>query len=463
MLAGPRCLPKRTSRFGANMAGSSRSGEGSARNPNELVVDAEGRALVAGLHDHHIHLLASAAAKTSLDCSGMSREEFVQALKGNNRFGWLRAVNYHESIAGEPDRRSLDAWLPARPLRLQHSTGQFWYLNSAAVDSLQLNSPALRNSPGIERDSSGQATGRLFRADALLNRLLSAQGNRQLPDLSEMSAQLASYGVTGVTDTSYKNADADYDLLNNKQRRGELLQKVRMMGSAGLSKQSGELIHTGELKIMLDEANLPDLDDLIDTVNRAHSQSRGVAVHCVTRIELAVVLSVFGKTGCYGDRIEHGSIIPQATLSQIAALDLTVVTQPGFIFARGDRYLRDHDDAQYPELYRLKSLQDHDIRLALSSDAPYGPLNPWVNMQCSVDRLTLGNNRVSEMEGLTPEQAVAAYCCPADSPGTSGKIRPGMAADLAVLSAPWRAVHEQLAATQARLTVVNGQIIHQAN
>ncbi|HEX6568080.1 MAG TPA: hypothetical protein VF015_02915, partial [Acidimicrobiales bacterium] len=71
------------------------------------VVDGDGGALVPGLHDHHIHLLATAAARASVavgppvvrDHRGLAAA-LRRADRAGKPGGWLRAVGYHESVAG---------------------------------------------------------------------------------------------------------------------------------------------------------------------------------------------------------------------------------------------------------------------------------------------------------------------------------------------------------------------------
>lgn len=438
-----------------------------ARRPGETVLDAGSRALIPGLHDQHIHLFATAAEAASLNCNGLSRDGLKQAIRERvtrEPGEWLRGVNYHETIAGDLDRHQLDKWSPDRPLRLQHASGVMWYLNTPAVDALCLNQPENRHHPEIQRDAEGQATGQLFRGDGLVAQLLNRYGNsqRNIPSLATLSASLAGFGVTGVTDTSYKNSDTEFAALLEKQRSGELLQRLRIMGDVNLTASHSEQIHTGELKIMLDESSLPDLDELEQTIRNAHQNDRGVAIHCVTAIELATVLSVFTATGCKGDRIEHASVVPPRTLKQIHDLGLAIVTQPGFIQAKGDRYLHDLEDTDRANLYRLRSLLAHKIPLALSSDAPYGPLNPWLNIQCAVDRTTAAGERISPEEGLTPEDALKAYCAP-EKPGNPQCIDVGGRADLAILSNSWDQIREDLAATRAEATCRAGHLIHRTS
>src|SRR5262245_56018602 len=83
-----------------------------APHTNEEVIDGHGGALLPGLHDHHLHLLAMAAASESvaLGPPGVrTPEEFAAALRAAPDGDWIRAVGYHESVAGEIDRGTLDA------------------------------------------------------------------------------------------------------------------------------------------------------------------------------------------------------------------------------------------------------------------------------------------------------------------------------------------------------------------
>src|SRR5262245_15116142 len=78
-----------------------------ARDPGERIISAHGGALLPGLHDHHIHLLALAAARASVQCgppavTGM--DALVRALRASPGTGWLRGIGYHESVAGVPER-----------------------------------------------------------------------------------------------------------------------------------------------------------------------------------------------------------------------------------------------------------------------------------------------------------------------------------------------------------------------
>ena len=98
-------------------------------NTGEQVLDAEGGAVLPGLHDHHIHLLSYAASLNSLCCGPpevQNEADLLAALKGDDSRGWLRGRGYHESVAGPIDRHWLDCQLPDRPARIQHRSGRLW-------------------------------------------------------------------------------------------------------------------------------------------------------------------------------------------------------------------------------------------------------------------------------------------------------------------------------------------------
>ena len=183
----------------------------------ERILDAHGGALLPGLNDQHIHLFATAAPRGSVDCSPDACVPLAERLVPGD--GWLRGVNYHESLAGPLDRTVLDRLAPERPVRIQHATGSMWFLNSRAIELLQLDT---EHHDGLERDRTGRLTGRLFRADDMLAAALSERTEQLAPDLRELAHELASRGVTRLTDATYRNDAKALQLLQQKQANGEL-------------------------------------------------------------------------------------------------------------------------------------------------------------------------------------------------------------------------------------------------
>jgi predicted amidohydrolase YtcJ len=429
--------------------------------PGERVIEGRRGALLPGLHDHHLHLLAWAAALASVPCGPPDvRDEraLAAALRGAaGRAGvatFLRGVGYHESVAGELDRERLDAWVPSLPLRIQHRGGALWMLNSAGCRALGLDAGG--DAPGVERDAAGRATGRLFRLDAWLRERL---GAAPLPDLAPVGAALARTGVTGVTDATPALAPAAVAALDAALRSGALPPRLVLLGAGGACHGA---FGVGPAKLVLDERELPPLAALVQRIAEVHGAGRAVAVHCVTRAELVLALSALEEAGVReGDRIEHASVAPPELVAWLARLGVAVVTQPGFLRSRGDSYLREVEPRDRVWLYRCAGFAAAGIALGAGTDAPFGEPDPWRAMQAAVDRRTAAGETLGPGEALSPERALALFTTPPDAPGGAPRrIAPGARADLCLLDRPWSRARDALASEAVLATIGDGQVLY---
>jgi len=434
-----------------------------SRNEGESTLDADGGALLPGLHDHHIHLFALAAAEQSVRCGPptvVDATALANALAhARVRNGWVRGVGYHESVAGVLDRDRLDAWLSDRPARIQHRSGALWMLNSAGVEQLGLDRGA--DAHGVERDDSGRATGRLFRLDRWLREHLGANGP---PDLTDVSRDLADRGVTGVTDATASNDDEALRALIAAVESGALRQHLRVMGGATLTDPHHPGVELGCVKLLLDERDPTSFDDLTAAIASAHRSNRGVAIHCVTRAELVLACAAFARAGPRpGDRIEHAGVAPPDTLAGLRECGLSVVTQPHFLSERGDAYLSDVDARDLPWLYRGRAFLDAGIPLGGGSDAPFGEADPWAAMHAAIERRSASGAVLGPGESLTPEEALALFTSRPDAPGgPARRVAVGEIADLCLLARPWSETRDDLSAARVVLTLRAGRVISQA-
>jgi predicted amidohydrolase YtcJ len=441
----------------------------------EDVIDAGGGALLPGLCDHHLHLHAMAAAAASVPCgppavtsSAALASALAAASPGAD--GWVRGVGYTEDVAGLLDAEGLDRLHRDRPVRLQHRSGALWIVNTAGAQALGL---ASAEHPGIERDGQGRPTGRLWRADDWLRDRLPSSSP---PDLAATGTRLARLGITHVTDATPGLGAAAIDAISAAMASGALPQHVQLLGAAlgwapaaaPRSPATGRrapvvLPHSpaaGPFKIVISDSMLPDIDTLTERIRAAHRVGRAVAVHCVTREALVLLLAALGEAGTRpGDRIEHAALVPAELIFRLRGLGLTVVTQPGFLAQRGDDYVRDVPAAEHGDLYRARSLLDRGVGCALSSDAPYGPLDPWTVISAAVHRTSPSGQVIGPAERLTPAQALAGYLGPPEAPGSAPRrVAAGCPANLVLLRVP---LAKALAAPSADLvaaTIIGGSI-----
>lgn len=402
--------------------------------PGEGVLDAGGGTVLPGLHDHHVHLHSAAAALDSLSVGPptvRTKDQLAQALSHAvpGPDGWIRAVGYHESVAGELDRTALDAVQSDVPVRVQHRSGVLWMLNSAALGRVGL---------------AGHPDGRLRSADPW-SRALRDPALRRETDLAELGRRITATGVTGVTDAT---PDLDVEGLVSlmmAHRSGEFRPGVRVLVPGKM------LLHDDRL----------DLDALTQWVGDRHRSGQPVAVHCVTAAQLVVTIAALRAAGSHPfDRIEHAAMVPQDNLADLAELGVTVVTQPNFVAERGDQYLAEVAADEQDQLWRVASLLKANIPVALSTDMPFGNGDPWAAMRAAVSRTTPSGVVLNADERVSARRALTMFLGWSDRPDRPRTVEIGEPGDLCVLSEPPDVVLAELDAALVAATLIRGELVY---
>ena len=270
----------------------------------------------------------------------------------------------------------------------------------------------------------------------------------------------ASLGVTGFTDATPVDDVGTLDPLAEARTTGRLRQRTTVMTGPLATGGCPDGLVLGPVKLVLDDTGLPSLDDLCDTVSGAHRAGRPVAVHCVTRAQLVLTLAAVDEAGALaGDRIEHGAVIPAELLGALRRLGVTVVTNPGFLFDRGDDYLADVDPADRSDLYRCGSLTSAGVAVAAGTDAPFGPDDPWLLVRTAVNRRSRSGQVVGAGEGLDPWQALSLLLGPAPDAASRRAITPGAPGDLCVLFTPLAEGLRELDASNVAACVIGGEVV----
>jgi predicted amidohydrolase YtcJ len=433
------------------------------------LIDADGGAVIPGLHDHHLHLRALAAAVDSVQSGppdttspGQLAHRLTAAAASRAKGAWVRAVGYHQSVAGDLDRWTLDRMLSSHPVRVQHRSGAEWIVNSAGLAALGVAdplSPADDAPPGIERDADGRPTGRIWREDPWLATRIASQP----PDFGSTSRQAASYGITGFTDATPDRQAGDWEAMAELSASGVIRQRLHLMAPLAGCPTAAPLVTRGPLKVLLDDTTLPTLDQLMERIRTAHQEGRTVAIHCVTRVQAVVSVTALTEAGSrHGDRIEHGSVLGTDLLPALRRLGVTVVTQPGFVLTRGDQYLADIDPADQGDLWRLSSLVSAGISVAGSTDAPFGSADPWGAIRAATTRRTATGRLLGPAEQVTAAEALELFLGRADRPAGLRRVEVGAVADLCVLAEPLETALVGDEDPTVLATIVDGAVIHRA-
>ena len=425
-----------------------------------MVVEAEGSALIPGLHDHHMHLLALAATRRSFVAGPplvRTSADLAAAIEGapTSLEGWLRGTGFHESVA-DIDRWWIDRVVADRPVRIQHRSGAQWIVNSLALERIGVDDLP---TSGVERDSAGRPTGRLTGLDVVLRDRWPSVDSE--PDLARTSELLASFGVTGVTDATPYAHGGDFDPLVHGTRSGAIRQRLTITGAPGLDPDELAALGltVGPAKIVVGDHDLPTFDELIASIALARTMGRCVAVHCVTRLALVLTLAALDDVGVMrGDRIEHGAVVDPDAAARLAARGLLVVTQPNLIAERGDEYLADVDADDLAHLYPCGRLLDAGVAVGGSTDAPFGDPDPWAAMAAAVARRSAAGHVLGPAERIPARRALDLFLGPPDAPGGPvRRVEVGAVADLVLLDGPLADVVGDLRTAGVRATFIGGQ------
>ncbi len=477
-------------------------------------MDLQGKVVLPGLTDAHIHLQQYALALQKVDCQTATLEECLQRVAqraAEARAGeWILGHGWDQNVwdllqGGWPHAAHLDAVAQDRPVYLTAKSLHAAWANSAALARAGITA-ATPNPPNgeIQRDSQGRPTGILF--EAAMNLVAAHIPQPTVASVAEAiqaaQAVLWKMGVTGVHDFDRRSC---FLALQELHQHGEL--RLRVVKSVpvedlehawaiGLRSGFGDdLLRIGPVKAFMDGALGPrtaamfhpyegepdnrgilnmDGETLFEIARRAVEVGLAMAVHAIGDRANHEVLNVYAQLRRYEQehglpplrhRIEHVQLLHPADTARLAQLHVIASMQP--IHATSDMLMADRYWGERVRwAYAWRTQWEHGARLAFGSDAPVESPNPFLGLFAAITRRrpdgTGGPQGWVPQEKLTLRQALEAYTVgaayAAGLEGRLGRLSPGYLADLIVLdNDPFDVPPEELLSTQPRATMVGGE------
>lgn len=477
-------------------------GEGlAAENPGAEAVDLDGRFLLPGLWDDHVHLTQHALTQRRVDVSGAGSAEETAGLVAAAALVQhphpdipFVGFGFRDGLWADPPTAALlDAALGAVGVG-----GQPTVLISADLHCVWLNSAALSRF-GL----SGHPTGILREDDAFPVTAALHDVPQDALDgwVADAASAAAGRGVVGVVD--FEMAD---NLASWPRRFAAGFDAVRIAagvypeyldaaivaghqtghqtGQAIGGDQFGgevrdDLLRVGPFKVITDGSlntrtaycvdEYPGLggqpnsrgiltvppNQLVALLRKASAAGFVPAVHAIGDEANRLALDAFEAVGCRG-RIEHAQLVRDADFARFAALGVSASVQPEH--AVDDREVADRYWAgRTDRAFALRSLLDAGAELILGSDAPVAPLDPWVAIAAAVGRTRDGRAPWHPEQSITVTEAIAA------SAHQRSTIRVGERADLVIVERdPLSATPEQLRTMPVAGTLLAGRWTHRA-
>jgi len=420
-------------------------------------VDLDGRTVLPGLWDKHVHLTQWALVRRRLDLSGArSAAEAAALVRDRLADGVpepgtaLVGYGFRDGLWPDtPTAALLDAAAGEVPVVLVSGDLHCAWLSTAGLRFVGVGS---------------HATGVLRESEWLPLAAVVDRAPDHLADtwVADAAAAAAARGVVGVVDLEIT------DNLTAWRRRfggGFAALRVRAgvwtpwlddvladgLRTGDVLPGTGGLLEQGPFKVVTDGSlntrtaychdPYPGLtgpeargilsvppDELVPLMKRAHDGGLQCAIHAIGDHANALALDAFAATGARGS-VEHAQLIDDTDLARFAELGVIASVQPEH--AMDDRDIADrHWAGRTGRAFPYGALDDAGAVLALGSDAPVAALDPWVAIAAAVSRARDGR------AAWHPEQRIGLRT--ALEASTDGRgLRPvaGGPADLVVLDA----------------------------
>lgn len=397
----------------------------------ETRLDAGGRTMLPGLIDAHGHVMGLGEQIETVDLTGA--RTLAQALEmvrayaaANPKRPWIIGRGWNQVTWGQdfPTSADLDRVVPDRPVYLARVDGHAGWFNSAAARAAKL-SAATKDPPGgrFTRGPNGVPKGvAIDAAEQIVTRAIPAPtAVEQEAVLKAALGAMASVGLTGVHDAG-TSPDA-WRLYRMMGDEGRLTVRIYAM-AGGLEAMEAiaplrptpflyeDRLIMRSVKFYTDGAlgsrgawlKAPYADDpkntglkffddvkLKNMISRANYLGFQAAVHAIGDAANAQVLDAFREMrGTYGDaprnRIEHAQVVDVADLKLFASEKVIASVQP--THATSDKAMaRDRvGEARLAGAYAWETLRAGGVRLALGSDFPVEPVNPFYGLHAAVTR-----------------------------------------------------------------------------
>lgn len=481
-------------------------------------IDLEGRLVIPGLTDAHIHLEEFALGLQKVDCETSTRGECLARVAERARLAapetWIlgHGWNQNDWEEGFGTAADLDALVPNHPVYLTSKSLHTAWVNTAALRLANISAatPDTRESR-LGRYDNGEPDGILFEgATKLVEDAIPKPTTEQVAQaIQTAQGKLWCMGLTGVHDFDQRTC---FLALQSLRQCGALRLRVLksipledMPHAVALGLRSGfgdDWLRVGGVKIFADGALsshtaalfqpfhglsgnrgmlFKDAEELFEHGRLAVENGLSLAVHAIGDRANHEVLKAFanlrnqGKWGIsqkplppgmdLRHRIEHVQLVHPDDAALLAELGLVASMQP--IHATSDMETADrYWGPRTAFSYAFQTQLSHGAILAFGSDAPVESPNPFWGLHAAVTRRRSDGSpgpqgwhpeqRLSVAQALRAYTLGAAYAAGWEQ--RLGKLAPGYLADLLVLEDdPFNCQPECLREIRPLATMVGGE------
>lgn len=453
------------------------------------IIDLDGRTLMPGFVDAHLHVTTIGTNTLSVSCKAdhiVTIEDLLEDLRKQKektpKGKWVRAWGFNEQKIAErryPTIEELDAVSTEHPILVGRACGHISTVNTYALDLAGVD----KNTPDPEggmyqKNESGELTGVLIENAHMAMEAIATFTEEELDQAHAVASNLLlEKGITSIHDaTSY--GPRNLRALQKAAQEGILKQRVyamvgalndahviveRMLDSGIYTGLGDEKFKIGPVKLFLDGSSsgptiwtrdpyTSDSDNYgvhyyeQETVDRlfvaAHKQGWQITAHAQGDAAIDMLLNTIEKANekCprphARHRIEHAGLASYDLVQRMKSQHVIPTPNPAFIYEYGDGYLKNYGERTH-HMFPLKDYLEEDIPAAITSDSPVTDFSPMRGIHTAMTRMSHSGNMVGEKQKISLLDAIRMYTINAAYASFDEKIKgsleTGKLADMIIL------------------------------
>ncbi|CAM5791374.1 amidohydrolase [Brevibacillus borstelensis] len=485
--------------------------------PLTRVIDLEGKSLLPGFIDSHLHITIYGTNKLGVDCKARgidSIEDLLEALREQAsrtpEGKWVRACGFDENRMREkrfPTRRELDSVSEKHPVFVMRTCAHHSIVNTEALRRAGFDEHTPDPQGGrLDRDEQGVLTGLLVETAHMQMFEAAAFSEEEYREgLRLASEDFVAAGITSVHDAGGYGPD-NLRAMQKAVQAGDVKVRiyamicalnqsdafVRKVIDAGIVTGLGdERFRIGPAKVFVDGASIaPTMamrepfasrpgdsgilyysqDELNRILIEAHEKGFQITAHAQGDRAIELLLACFEEAlekhprQNHRHRIEHAGVSAPDLVQRMAKLGVIPTPNPAFLYEYGESYLKNLGERS-AYMYPVGDFFRNGIIAAGASDCPVTGYSPLVGIHAAVNRKSRNGATVGEQQAVSVMDAIKMFTIhgayASFEEGLKGSIEAGKLADLVVVNGRMLDVpKEAIKDLQVSLTMIDGEVVY---
>lgn len=445
--------------------------------PDSTIIDGEGKTMLPGLTDGHVHYLGLGFNLLQVDVRDIPSKQktafkVAQYAKENPELAWIKGRGWNQVLWPSkkfPTAKDLDEYIVDKPVVLGRVDGHAVWLNSKAMSLAGITRNTISPDGGeIVKDKTGEPTGVLIdNAENLVWEKIPKQTDvERLAAFNKVNQHLLELGITSVHDAgidhdSYHFLQDQIKAENFKVRVYAMLaatdDKLEEMLEHGYIEDDNDMLSIRSVKIYGDGALgsrgaamlapyhddpenrgllLTKPDRLRELYKIIFNYDFQVNIHAIGDRANKIALDEFEfafknkpSSKKLRNRIEHAQVIDVEDIPRFKTLDVLPSMQP--THATSDKNMAQDriGEERLKGAYAWQTFLKQGSKVIAGSDFPVELANPFFGLHAAVTRQDRDNQPEQgwiKQESLTIEQAFKAFTLDAAYGAHQDKVLGGL-------------------------------------